>query len=59
MGQTIKSVLSWEGKVADAPTTIASQPVTHEQLVEVEKNILKLLDELNEKIAKAGGNNEK
>ena len=64
MGQTGKSLLSWEGKVADHPkpfgqTTQITEHVKIEDLIEVEKNILNLLESLDEKISKLEENKQK
>jgi hypothetical protein len=48
--------MSWEGKNHDASkttakSTLSKEPVTLEQLAEVEENILKMLDEVYEKFS--------
>jgi hypothetical protein len=57
MGETIKSLMSWEGKNHDSPkpyakVTSSKEPVTHEQLAQFERDILKMLDEMADKMAK-------
>jgi hypothetical protein len=51
--------LSWDGKNADNPKPFAkvsanNEPVTREELAEVEANILKVLEEMLKKISATG-----
>jgi hypothetical protein len=55
MGKTYEK-MSWDGKVADNPKpfgriTSNNEPVTTDQLAQVEENILKTLDELYERLS--------
>jgi hypothetical protein len=48
--------MSWDGKNHDAPkaaerATLGTDPVTRDQLVEIEENIMKMLENLHQKMS--------